>query len=237
MLLDGKRAVVTGAAGALGSAVLRAFLDHGAQVVAVGHSEHALQEIVGTAGNEANRCHPVQADLTIADDVERLRGETLGFMGGVDALANIVGGFAYGPKLWEIEPDEWRRLMDLNLTTTFLSCRAFIPVMLEAGYGRVVNIASRGAFTVKAGTGSYAVSKAAVAKFTEVLREELRGTGVTAVAIAPGTIDTPANREGMPKSDPSKWVTPHALAEAIVWLCSEQGGIFSGGILPAYGDL
>ncbi len=237
MLLEGKRAVVTGAAGALGCAVLRAFLDHGAKVVAVGHNERALGEIARTAGEDADRCLAVRADLTILEDVERLKGEALEFLGGVDALANIVGGFASGPKLWETEPYEWRRMMDLNLTTAFLSCRAFIPAMREAGYGRVVNIASRGAFTVKPGTGSYAVSKAAVAKFTEVLREELRGTGVTAVAIAPSTIDTPANREDMPKSDPSKWVTPEALAEAVVWLCSEHGGIFSGGILPAYGDL
>lgn len=233
MLPDGTRAVVTGAGGELGSAVLRALLAQGARVVGVGHSEASLERIRQAGGD---RCRAVRADLADPAQVEELKGEALEFLGGVDVLANLVGGFAYGPKLWEIDPENWRGMMDLNLTTAFLCCRAFIPGMIRAGYGRIVNVSSRGAFTVKAGTGSYAVSKAAVAIFTQALREELRGTGVTAVALAPSTIDTPANRDSMPKSDPAKWVTPEALAASTLLLCSPEGGVFSGGVLPAYGE-
>jgi NAD(P)-dependent dehydrogenase (short-subunit alcohol dehydrogenase family) len=159
------------------------------------------------------------------------------FPGRVDLLLNLVGGFRATRTLWEATPADWDRMMSLNARSAFLCCRAFVPGMLKRDYGRIVNISSKAAFSIRPGSGVYTISKAAVATLTAVLREELKGSGVTAVALAPSVIDSQAARESIPSADPEKWVTPAELARAVVYLCSEDGGLFSGGVLPAYGGM
>lgn len=236
MLLADRRAVVTGAGGNLGRSVVRAFLAEGARLVAVTHSVASNEMLADVVASAGDKCTVLRADVTREDEVAELRGAAADRLGGVELLVNLVGGFQFGKNLWEIELADWDRMMDLNLRSAFLCCRAFVPGMIQGGYGRIVNVSSRAAFNIKSRRGAYNVAKSAVAALTQVLREELKGTGVTACAVAPGTIDTEPNRQSMPKADPSKWVSPDHLAQGIAYLCSDAGGLFSGGVLPVYGD-
>ncbi len=236
MLLAGHRAVVTGASGNLGQAVVPALLAEGATVVAVASRPESYSSLAAAAAATPERCFAVQADVTQEGDVARLCQEATERLGAPpDILANLAGGFQFGTNLWELAPAQWRQMMALNLDSVFLCCRAFVPAMLERGWGRIVNISSRGAINLRAGSGAYAVSKAGVVTYTQALREELKGSGVAVCAIVPGTIDGPATRQSMPKADPAKWVLPADLARLVVYLCTEEGGLLSGGLLPAYG--
>jgi NAD(P)-dependent dehydrogenase (short-subunit alcohol dehydrogenase family) len=236
MMLAGRGAVVTGAAGNLGQAVVKALTAEGASVLAVVHKAEDQARVVEIA-SPSGCCQPLVADVTSEEDVAALADAAGMFPGRVDILVNLVGGFRATRTLWEATPADWDRMMSLNARSAFLCCRAFIPGMVKRGRGRIVNITSRAAFSIRPGSAVYTISKAAVATLTAVLREELKGSGVTAVALAPSVIDSQAARESIPSADPDKWVTPDDLAEAIAYLCSDQGGLFSGGVLPAYGAM
>lgn len=237
MQLEGRCAVITGASGNLGGEVVEVFLQQGARVAAVAGSEGGLSSLRAVAEAHPGKCAAMRADVTTPAGVDELRAAVLDFLGPPHILVNLAGGFHGGADLWETSPDDWRAMMDLNLTSVFLCCRAFIPDMLAHGFGRIVNVSSRAAFSLRAGQAAYTVSKAAVATLTQSLREELKGTGVAAAAVAPSVIDGPAMRDAMPKADPGKWVAPRDLAKVILFLCTDEGGHASGGVLPVYGAM
>lgn len=234
--LEGRGAVVTGAAGNLGKAVVRELTTRGVRVLGVAHEEGDLERIVCSVASQGE-CRTVVADISTEDGVAKVTQAAAEFPGKVELLVNLAGGFRSDGELWETSPATWDRMMGMNARSVFLMCRAFIPGMLKHGFGRIVNVSSKAGVAIRGGSSAYTVSKAAVATLTTVLREELKGTGVTAVALAPSVINTPAARDSWPSTDPDKWVEPEELARAIAYLCSKDGGLFSGGTLPAYGAM
>lgn len=146
----------------------------------------------------------------------------------VEVLANLVGGFA-GGALTETDLETWERMLKLNVTSAFLCCRAAVPHMKSARRGRIINVSSapavnRGA----AGLSAYSAAKAAVLNFTESLAKELVGWGITANAIVPTVIDTPANRNVSPEADRSTWLSPEEIAEVIAFLASDRARVVTG---------
>lgn len=234
--LEGRGAVVTGAAGNLGRAVVRELTGRGASVLAVVHFERDVAQVAEQVA-PGGLCETVVADITTEDGVAGVVQAAQRCPGEVALLVNLAGGFRSGGNVWETSVEDWDRMLEVNARSVFLMCRAFIPGMLEREYGRIVNVSSKAGLAVRGGSSAYTISKAAVATLTAVLREELKGTGVTAVALAPSVINTQAARDSLPSGDPDKWVEPEALAQAIAYLCSEDGGLFSGGTLPAYGGM
>jgi NAD(P)-dependent dehydrogenase (short-subunit alcohol dehydrogenase family) len=208
-------AVVTGVTGGLGPAVQQAF-------------ERAGYRVAGISRKEA--------DVTNAESVERAISQVVERLGGINVLVNVAGGFAGGKHVQETELSTWEHMLSLNLTSTFLCCRAVIPHMLSAGYGRIVNVSSRTAVQPAAGLSAYNVSKAGVVTLTETLAAELRGSNVTANAVLPSVVDTPANRAAMPTADASLWVKPEQIAAVILDLASDRWGIVSGASIPVYGE-
>ena len=207
-------AIVTGASGGLGPAV-----------------KHALDEagfaVVGVSSRDA--------DVTNEESVRMMVARVMDIHGRIDALVNVAGGFAGGTAVQDTDVATWEHMLGLNLTSTFLCCRAVVPYMLAAGFGRIVNVSSRTAVRPAAGLSAYAVSKAGVLTLTETLAAELRGTNVTANAVLPSVIDTPANRAAMPQADASKWVKPDEIAAVIADLVSDRWSVVSGAIIPVYG--
>ena len=130
----------------------------------------------------------------------------------------------------------WEHMLTLNLTATFLCCRAVIRHMLSADYGRIVNIASRTAVQPAPALSAYNVSKAGVVMLTETIAAELKGHDITCNVILPSVIDTPANRQAMAGADASKWVQPAAIAAVILDLLSDRWGIVNGAAIPVYGS-
>lgn len=222
MELAGKTVIVTGGFGALGAVVGKAVAAEGAKLALVDRAAAPA----GAANAYGGR------DLTDADAAKRTIDEIAEKFGPLHGLVNIAGGFR-----WETLKDgdiaTWDFMYQVNLKSAVCACKAALPHL--ANGGRIINIGAGAAAKAGLGMGAYAASKAGVAKLTEALAEELKGQGITVNAILPSIIDTPANRADMPKADFTKWVTPQAIADVIVFLLSEKSQAITGASIPVPG--
>ncbi|MDQ2704484.1 MAG: SDR family NAD(P)-dependent oxidoreductase, partial [Pseudomonadota bacterium] len=153
------------------------------------------------------------------------------------ASIHCAGAFAMSP-VGEKASDAFAAMIDANARTAFLCCHAAARAMRATKTaGRIVNVTARPGLDPRRGAAmsAYAASKAAVAAIAVALAEELKGDGILVNAVAPSTLDTPANRKAMPKADFSKWVDLDAAAEAIVHLASPENATISGALVPIYG--
>lgn len=227
--------LVTGGTGALGSAVTKRLLDDGHRVAVtwvVKEEAEALQTSLG----EPDRLELVETDVTDPDSVASAVQDVGTALGPVEALVHLVGAWKGGAPVHDLPLDVWDRMLDLNLRSALLCCRAVLPSMRQGGWGRIVLVSSRTARGDRSGQSAYAVAKAGVAVLAETIAEENRGLDVTANVIAPSTLDTPANRSSMPKSDFSEWVPPEDAAASISFLTSQEAGQLRGAWLPVYGS-
>jgi NAD(P)-dependent dehydrogenase (short-subunit alcohol dehydrogenase family) len=216
-------ALVCGAGGALGGALVEAFLERGDAVVAADRS--------ASPRTDAARVEAV--DLSSPDEVEAL-WERLAADGALPRwVVNAVGAFR-GGTVAESEPDGYGLMHDVNLATAWWSCRAAARRM-QAG-GAIVNVAARAAVTEGSTSAAYTVAKAGVVRLTQVLADELRERHVRANAILPSLIDTPANRAAMPADALRGAVPPAQIAVVVTFLCSDAAAAISGAAVPVYGD-
>jgi NAD(P)-dependent dehydrogenase (short-subunit alcohol dehydrogenase family) len=155
--------------------------------------------------------------------------------GKIDVLAHLVGAFAGGQTVAEMDDATWQRMFDSNLNSAFHILRAVIPEMRKAGSGRIIAISSRQAEEPAPTIGAYSASKAALVSLMKTVALENKDAGITANVILPGTMDTPANRKDMPGADVSQWVQPGSVASLIVWLASDAGKDVTGAAIPVYG--
>jgi NAD(P)-dependent dehydrogenase (short-subunit alcohol dehydrogenase family) len=225
-----RHVVITGGAGALGTAVAQALIGTGAICHIPCFDEAEAQRF---ALRDHNRVKLVIAG-NLADEaaIERLY-ESVG--GPLWASIHLAGGFAAGP-LREASVATVRQQIDMNLMTCLLCCRAAIGAMI--GGGRIVNVAARPALEWRTGAGmvAYAASKAAVAALTAALAEEVAKDGILVNAVAPSIMDTPANRGAMPKANFDLWPKVAEVAATILFLASPENRVTRGGIVPVYGQ-
>jgi len=234
-MLHEKVVLISGAAGALGSAVTREFARTEARLALTGRSEQKLERLAAEVGLPAERIFTAPADVAQADGVKDLMEAITAHFGRVDVLLNTVGGWSGGKPVGETEVEQWERMLTLNLRSAFLLSRTVLPLMLESGWGRIVHVSSKTAVAPRARQAGYAVAKMGVITLTEVIAAEVKGTGVTANVILPSIIDTPANRKMMPKADPRKWVEPERIAATMRFLCSDDAASINGARVPIYG--
>ncbi len=222
-----RRVVVTGGAGALGRAVVSAFLAGGDRVAVpwiVARERDALR-----AGCEApDRLDLVEADLGTDDGVTRLGAAS----DGTEVLVNVAGGFEGGAPFLDTPLEAWDRMYRINLRTAVATTHRLLPGMLDRSRGAVINVGAQAALDPPATLGAYTASKAGVAAFTRSLQQELTGHGVRVNAVMPGTIDTPANRAAMPDADFSSWTPPARIAAVVHWLASDDAAAVRGALIP-----
>lgn len=228
--------LVTGGTGALGTAVTRRLLEEGHRValswVVEDEADRTRRELADFADLFLFR-----ADAARADDVGALVADTAAAVGGIDALVHLAGMWRRGVPLHQVDDATWDLVMDVNLRTAFNCARAVLPGMLERGWGRLVFVSSLTAHRGQSGQVPYAVAKAGVAALAEAIADETRGRGVTANAVAPSILDTAANRQAFPDSDPARWVAPEDLAATISFLISDAAGPITGTTLPVRGGV
>jgi NAD(P)-dependent dehydrogenase (short-subunit alcohol dehydrogenase family) len=224
--------VVTGAFGALGSAVARGFAARGARLALLDLAQPpaALQQEIG-----ARHLFIGGVDLAETDATRKAVAAAALRFGGIDVLVNVAGGFQW-QTLLDGSVETWDQLYRMNLRTAIVSCKAALPALIERGGGRIINVGA-GAATGRAGAGmgAYAASKAGVHKLTESLADELKDHGVTVNAVLPSIIDTPRNRTDMPDADFTRWVTPEAISDVVAFLASDAARAVTGALIPVPG--
>jgi 3-oxoacyl-[acyl-carrier protein] reductase len=239
-----RTALVTGGARGIGAAISERLLRQGLNVVVV----DVLAAAVSTAADGQERRLSIVGDVSSQEDWERFAGVTAERFGSVDILVNNAAISlkldGRRPTLLETQPNEWQRVLDVNLTGAFLGIRAVAPGMIDAGWGRIVNMSSQAAFTGARVSGvHYGVSKAGLIGLTRTLAAELGPAGITVNAVAPGRIESPmaspadadvASR--MISMIPSRrFGTPDDIAEAVTYLVSDEAGYVNGATLEVNG--
>ena len=221
--------LVAGGTGALGSAVVRELLDSG--------YECAVTWIVDRERERAEADFGGRAELVRADLVDPDGGaeEAVAAVDDLEAVVNLVGGYALTGKVHETDPAEFERLLRLNLYPAFNLARAAMPRMVERGGGAFVAVSARAAIRPFGGAAAYVTAKAAVLAFVQALDADYRSEGIRANAILPSVIDTPANRADQPDADHSKWVAPAEIAKVVRVLVSDDTAVTSGAAVPVYG--
>lgn len=230
-------AVVTGGTGALGAAVVGTLLERGWRVCVPVYREEEL-----AAFPHRDRAQPVTG-VDLAEEAQALRffREQLP-AGELRASIHVAGGFAMAP-LVETGLRDFEHMMRMNAVTAFLAAREAAQRMktnapdVHGVRGRIVNVAAQVGIQPLNGGGmtAYTGSKAAVAALTQAAAGELRGDGIWVNAVVPSIIDTPANREAMPKAPHARWPKPDQIARTIAFLAGEENAVTTGALVPVHG--
>ena len=231
--MKGKQVLLTGGTGGLGLGVTPAVIAQGAEVTIPYRNPNEIERLKGIISPaDFARIQFIPANLEDEASVEKL----ISRMTKVDVLIHLVGGFSMG-KTHEYSFYDWKQELDLNLNTTFLTCKYSLKRMLENGYGRIVTVSSRAGVEPAANLAAYSASKAGVIALTKAIASETKGTNITANTILPSIIDTPTNRETAGAENADKWVKPESIAQVICFLASEAAKDVRGATIPVYGNL
>lgn len=223
--------MVTGANGNLGQAVARRFSQEGARVVLVGRKAEELTPLV----NELKGILGV-ADVTDEASIDILVKQIEADYGRIHVLAHTVGGYAAGQPVHEATLDVFDKMMNLNARSVWVTCGRVAKHMVENNVpGRIVAVLSKNAYKGSAKAAAYSAAKAAAQRILESMAAELGGVGITVNGIVPSMIDTPQNRASSPNADFSKWVRPEEIADAIVFLASDQARPINGISMDIFG--
>lgn len=228
----GNIAVVTGASGNMGQAVIKKFIDEGYKVIGtiipndpvpIDFPEDKLEKIV--------------VDLMNEDDSEKFVANVVSKYGSVDAAVLTVGGFAMG-LIAETKTSDIAKQYKLNFETAYNAARPIFVQMLKQNSGRIFIIGSRPGLEAKSGKGmvAYGLAKSLIFRLAELMNDEAKGRNVVTSVVVPSTIDTPQNREAMPDADPAKWVKPEAIADAIYFYCTDAAAVLREPLIKVYNN-
>jgi 3-oxoacyl-[acyl-carrier protein] reductase len=236
--LRGRCAVVTGAARGIGLAIARRLLASGAAVSLWDVDAQALASV-----DLPGEVHTAVVDVTSDEQVVAGLRSAVGRLGRVDVLVNNAGITGGNAKSWEMTPQEWRRVLEVDLTGVFLCCRAVVPLMLEGGYGRVVNIASIAGKEGNPNAAHYSAAKAGVIAFTKSLGKELATSGVLVNCVAPAVIETDILQQMteqhvgymLSRIPMGRFGKTEEAAALVAWLCSQECSFSTGAVFDLSG--
>ncbi|HWQ14127.1 MAG TPA: glucose 1-dehydrogenase [Roseiflexaceae bacterium] len=252
MELQGKVAVVTGAARGIGAAVARVFAREGAAVVIVDLDGAAARAVADEIGGAGGRALAVQADVSRAADAQRIAMETVAAFGGIDVLVNNAGIQTYGT-VETMPEEEWDRTLNVNLKSVFLVSKYAVPEIRRRGGGAIVNIASVQALATQPAVSAYAASKGGIVSMTRSMALDFAADNIRVNCVCPGSVDTPMLRwaadlfgGGDAEGAVRAWGKLHALgrvaraeeiAEVVLFLASPRSSFCTGAAYLADGGM
>jgi 3-oxoacyl-[acyl-carrier protein] reductase len=222
--LQGQVALVTGGGRGIGRNIALELASAGASVVVTGRTREDVEAVADETGGRA-----LVGDVSKREDVERWFSEARD----IDLLVNNAGIAIREPDAWEVEPDEWWHVFEVNVLGVYLCCRAAIPRMLERGTGRIVNVASGAAYLPDTKSTAYSASKAGVHRFSEILADQLRPHGIPVFSISPGLVRTDLTANA-PADAP--WTPPELAPRLVRALASGRLDRLAGRYLHAEHD-
>ena len=240
MQLEGKVALVTGGARGLGRSMALAYAREGADVAIVARTDSELDAAASEIRGLGRRAHAVNADLTTGEGAHRAVQETISELGKIDILVNNAGGYrlftndlTHAVTVLDITEEEWRRVLESNLTTTFMACKAALPHMIERGSGVIINLTSKNvARRGRAGQASYGAAKAAVERLSESLADEVRDHGIAVNILDPGWNLTRPN-DDYDDEVHKRMRLPDDIAEVAVYMAVQTAESMTGQLVSA----
>lgn len=237
---QGRHAVVTGGATGLGYAIADRLIGSGGSVTLWDRDEKAAQSAALRLGDKAS---VVAVDVSSHDEVCRASKATLAQSPRIDALVNCAGITGPNTKVWDYPPEAWRQVMDINVHGLFYCCREVVAVMREAGYGRIVNIASVAGKDGNPNASAYSASKAAVIALTKSLGKELADTQIRVNCVTPAAVKTAIFDQMtdehiqfmLSKIPMGRFGTPEEVASLVSWLCTEECSFSTGAVFDLSG--
>jgi NAD(P)-dependent dehydrogenase (short-subunit alcohol dehydrogenase family) len=225
-----KTAIVTGASGNLGQAVIKKFLAGGYYVTGTVIPNDTVEIDV-----RGRHFETAVVDLMQEESAQQFVNLMVAKHNTVDVAIFTVGGFAMG-NIINTKTTDIAKQYKLNFETTYNVARPVFTQMMKQGDGRIFLIGSKPGADMKNSKGmiAYGLGKSLIFRLAELMNEEAKGTDVVTTVVVPSTIDTPQNRTAMPTADFSKWVTPQAIADIIYFHCSEEGAVLREPIIKVY---
>ncbi|MDQ6762060.1 MAG: SDR family NAD(P)-dependent oxidoreductase [Bacteroidota bacterium] len=227
-----KAAIVTGASGNMGQAVVKKFIDEGYYVIGT-----VIPNDPVPLDFPADKFEKVVVDLTNEDDSKTFVDTILEKHESIDAAVLTVGGFAMG-KIAETKTADIAKQYKLNFETAYNVARPVFVQMMKQNKGRVFIIGSKPGLDAKNGKGmvAYGLAKSLVFRLAELMNDEAKGKNVVTSVVVPGTIDTPPNRKAMPDANFDSWVKPEAIAHIIYWHCTDEASVLREPVLKIYNN-
>ena len=244
--LEGKRAVITGAAGGIAVATALAFTAEGATVSLADLHPAGVEKAVARVVSQGGKAKAFVIDITSREEVETLMSSADAFMGGIDILVTCAGGYKAYAGFEDIGEDDWDRVIDVNLKSVYLCCKAVLPYMKTRGWGRIINLGSLAGRSTSAGTSPahYASAKAAVSMMTQYLAKDIGPYNITANTIAPGTtmtdrvkkMLTPEKKEMFTKACPlGRLAQPEEISDVITFMATDESRYITGATIDVNG--
>ena len=225
-MLGGKVALITGASQGLGRALALAYAKEGARVVINARSEESIRPVAGEVEASGAEVLALAADVSKSADVERLVDAAVERFDRIDVLVNNAGVLGPRVAIAEYPEDEWRRVIDANLTGPFLVSKAVVPHMPEGG--SIVNVVSGVSVEGRPEWGAYSVSKFGVEGLTQILASELQERGIRVNAVDPGGMRTDMRAAAYPEEDPQTRITPEENTAVFLYLASDASKDVTG---------
>jgi NAD(P)-dependent dehydrogenase (short-subunit alcohol dehydrogenase family) len=219
-MLEGKVAMITGASQGLGRALALAFAREGARVAINSRSEETIRPVAEKAESLGAEVLALAADVSRSAEGERLVSAAAERFGRIDVLVNNAGVLGPRVPIEEYPEDEWRTVIDANLTGPFLVTKAAMPHMPEGG--SIINVVSGVSVEGRAGWGAYSVSKFGMEGLTQILAAELEERGIRANAVDPGGMRTSMRAAAYPEEDPLTRITPEENTDIFLYLASDE---------------